>query len=359
MQYAHQCALFFHDLGFNVFPCYDGRDPVWKSWADPKRESPLHLKHPMWRFTQARLSKEDLTRYFPRTELFALETGKYQGKLSEWQGKYIVGIDCDNKHGNNGVGELKAAFGIDDTTTFSVETATGGGRHYYFLSDTPVHNRAGMLPGVDVRGHHGFLYMPGSTFLGKDGEILRYRALSGNMRTIQRIPDALLQMVLAGPPPKEEHAAGPHRHIGNLFTWKRTVSSEAIAKHPRLWEMVQVLNGEVYFEDMRNMIFNNLCLVDDIEEGNRNNALYTVAQFLNALSPRYLAPEEVYDFLFQISPLPDEEKQTTLASAEASRRAADKFYDYKCDYELFREHYDRHKHRVQEEKQGVDTAPGM
>lgn len=45
--------------------------------------------------------------------------------------------------------------------TFTVKTG-GGGTHYYFRSPIPVGSRSGLLPGVDVKSHGGYVVGPGS-----------------------------------------------------------------------------------------------------------------------------------------------------------------------------------------------------
>lgn len=76
--------------------------------------------------------------------------------------RYVV-IDVDPRHGGErSLDDLQRKFGFFPPT---IETITGsGGRHYFF--NTPkveLQNSSGKIaPGVDVRGHHGFVVVPPS-----------------------------------------------------------------------------------------------------------------------------------------------------------------------------------------------------
>jgi predicted P-loop ATPase len=72
----------------------------------------------------------------------------------------LLVLDIDPRSG----GELSLTSLIEKhgplPATFSVKTQ-GGGTHFYFKS-TPVRSRSGILPGVDVKSHGGYVVGPGS-----------------------------------------------------------------------------------------------------------------------------------------------------------------------------------------------------
>jgi Bifunctional DNA primase/polymerase, N-terminal/Primase C terminal 1 (PriCT-1) len=74
----------------------------------------------------------------------------------------LIVIDIDPQHGGEqSLERLQRQFGVMPPT---VEAATGsGGRHLYFAHPgAPVHNRAGLAPGIDLRGDGGYIVAPPS-----------------------------------------------------------------------------------------------------------------------------------------------------------------------------------------------------
>ena len=74
----------------------------------------------------------------------------------------LVVLDIDPKHGGDtSVGRLERRFA---PLPLTVEATTGGGgRHLYFAHPAGlVHNRAGLVQGVDVRGDGGYIVAPPS-----------------------------------------------------------------------------------------------------------------------------------------------------------------------------------------------------
>ncbi|NEA57966.1 DNA primase [Streptomyces sp. SID13666] len=84
---------------------------------------------------------------------------------------HLIGLDLDVKHGLDGVAALAAlahehGFAVPDTVTVLTPS---GGRHLWFTgpAGTAVPNSVGRPgtapgPGIDVRGHGGYLVGPGS-----------------------------------------------------------------------------------------------------------------------------------------------------------------------------------------------------
>ncbi len=77
-------------------------------------------------------------------------------------GSNIVVLDIDPAHGGQeSLDALEAEFGPLPVTP-TVETG-GGGRHYYFrLPEGEIRNRAGIRPGIDIRGSNGYVVAPSS-----------------------------------------------------------------------------------------------------------------------------------------------------------------------------------------------------
>ena len=77
-------------------------------------------------------------------------------------GDGVLGLDVDVKGRVSGFASIASHAwwnGDKDTTwqdTFTVGTPSGGA-HYYYRVDGAVKNRAGILPGVDIRGDGGYL----------------------------------------------------------------------------------------------------------------------------------------------------------------------------------------------------------
>jgi hypothetical protein len=86
-------------------------------------------------------------------------------------GDGLVVLDVDTKDGKPGLQSLEIlseVCGLEKGNTRMAKTASGG-VHLYYGTDQHVPNSASKLgPGLDVRGHHGFVVAPGSTVPGGD-----------------------------------------------------------------------------------------------------------------------------------------------------------------------------------------------
>lgn len=119
--------------------------------------------------------------------------------------QYLFGLDLDRKNGVDGVASLRALtarHGFQVPRTTLVRTPTGG--LHLWLSTAPdlrVPNTAGLLgPGIDTRGHGGYLVGPGS--LGPRG-YYRFSANSGPDQ-IAWAPDQILTLLKAPQRPVQE-----------------------------------------------------------------------------------------------------------------------------------------------------------
>lgn len=73
----------------------------------------------------------------------------------------LVVVDVDAQHG--GLASLAATEREHGALPPTVEAITGGGgRHLYFASSRAIHNRVGILPGIDLRAEGGCVVAPPS-----------------------------------------------------------------------------------------------------------------------------------------------------------------------------------------------------
>lgn len=104
----------------------------------------------------------------------------------------MVVIDLDRKRpdedGLDSVQQLLNFTGDAPDGTIVVRTPTGG-LHWYFLAPLPWANAVGVLPGVDIRAHGGYLVAPGSVV---DGEA--YTGVLPPRSQLPEITDPLLPL---------------------------------------------------------------------------------------------------------------------------------------------------------------------
>lgn len=142
-------------LGWKIFPTTWPENGGCSCFRKASCDSPG--KHPLFRGWQQEATSERerilaWARRFPRANV-GVATGAPSG---------IVVLDVDPRHGGSeALEELQARHGPLPET---VEVLTGGGgRHLYFQHPgVSVPNKAGIAPGVDIRGDGGFVVGPGS-----------------------------------------------------------------------------------------------------------------------------------------------------------------------------------------------------
>ena len=107
------------------------------------------------RFQHEAPTKEQITEWFERwpSANLAVVTGEVSG---------LVVLDIDPKHeGAKSLAGLEQRHGKLPATVESV--TGGGGRHFYFAHPgREVRNRAGIAPGIDIRGDGGCIIVPPS-----------------------------------------------------------------------------------------------------------------------------------------------------------------------------------------------------
>lgn len=149
----------------------------------------------------------------------------------------LIVLDVDPAHGGSvSLHALEAAHGALDPT---LEAATGGGgRHLYFRhpgGDWP--NRAGFLPGLDLRGDGGVVVAPPS--IHSSGLAYRWRDQRGPDRLVPAPMPAWLRAIAAGHPAHPGHPAEYWRSLvaQGVDEGRRNASLASLAGH-LLWRDV-------------------------------------------------------------------------------------------------------------------------
>ncbi len=154
-----ECALYYISQGWAVLPLYTiGKN---KRCSCGKKDCKSPGKHPYAPYApngvkDATTDKDTIERWFDGET--KLNIGVCAGAASG-----LVLLDIDPQHGGN---ESIKKYSVPKT----VEVITGGGgTHYYFKHPglhVDVRNSAGALgPGLDVRGHHGYVVAPPSVHI--------------------------------------------------------------------------------------------------------------------------------------------------------------------------------------------------
>lgn len=152
---------------------------------------------------KVRPSTGDISEWFRRWP--NANVGIVTGEISN-----LIVLDIDPKHGGDvALERLEHRFGPLPAT---VEAVTGGGgRHLYFVHPGRIiHNRAGIAPGIDVRGDGGYVVAPPS--IHPSGR--PYLWLAGHD------PD---KMMLASLPPWVLFSTRPLQSRHTLVEWRNLV----------------------------------------------------------------------------------------------------------------------------------------
>lgn len=110
----------------------------------------------------------------------------------------LIVVDIDPRHGGT---DSWDSFVADHQLTDSLSVATGGGgRHIYFQSSGKrIPNKAGLLPGVDIRGEGGYVVAPSSVHAS--GQVYEWEQ-DLDLSCIQPIPLVLEEVIVNGKKPK-------------------------------------------------------------------------------------------------------------------------------------------------------------
>lgn len=147
-------ALQLAQRGFRVFPLIEnGKLPAIQGWPKKATTDPNQIKqwwgadpHTGWR------------------------SDRNIGVLT---GGGLAVLDVDNKHGISGDESLRHLTVIDELPHTFTTKSPGRSTHIYLIVNNEIRNSAAKIaPGLDVRGHHGFVVGPGSTINDGDYEIV-------------------------------------------------------------------------------------------------------------------------------------------------------------------------------------------
>jgi hypothetical protein len=248
-----EAALGYLDLGWAVIPAAERLKRPIVPWQRYQHELPTRKAIMEW-FSR-----------WPNANLSVVT-----GEISK-----IVVLDIDPKNG--GEKSLAAIEARHGTLPETVEAITGGGgRHYYFRHPgRETRNRAGLAPGIDLRGDGGSIIVPPS--IHPSGNPYRW---------------------------KEDHAPG-EIDIAPLPVWieKPRFSDDGPQGHPLAYWRALVKGG--------------------VAEGERNS---TIASFAGHLLWHGVDPDVVMELMLSWNrvrsrpPLEDNEVMRTVRSIEKAHR---------------------------------------
>lgn len=139
----YEAAITYIKQGFAVFPLeVRGKKPLTNHGFKDASKDPAVVKGWWQKWPNANIG---------------IATGQVSGGLC------VIDMDIDEEKGLDGWKCLRDWQDKHGVISPSWLCNTGrGGKHYYFVSDEPVSNRAGLIPGVDVRGDGGYIVAPPS-----------------------------------------------------------------------------------------------------------------------------------------------------------------------------------------------------
>jgi hypothetical protein len=186
-------ALSLRDLGWSVIPVDSSKKPLVK-WEEYQKRIASVDEINVW-FSQ-----------WPDANI-----GIVTGSISK-----LIVVDVDPRHG--GTNELFKDFKTPCSNT------GGGGWHYYFTSDTFITNRAGVLPGIDIRGEGGYVIAPPSRhssggsyqWLISPQEVSLSEFPSWIFQSAEKLDKGDWQTILSGVPEGERNTSAT-RVIGKLL----------------------------------------------------------------------------------------------------------------------------------------------
>lgn len=139
----YEAAITYINQGFAVFPlAVKGKNPLTAHGFKDASKDPAVVKGWWQKWPHANIG---------------IATGQVSGGLC------VIDMDIDENKGLDGWKCLRDWQDKHGIIAPSWLCNTGrGGKHYYFISDEPVANRVGVIPGVDIRGDGGYVVAPPS-----------------------------------------------------------------------------------------------------------------------------------------------------------------------------------------------------
>ena len=157
-----EAALGYNHHGLAVLPLHSPGEDGSCSCGDEDCSSPGKRPYTHRGLHDASIDPDEIRRWWrewPDANV-GIRTGAESG---------LIVLDVDPDHGGDeSLAQLEALHGPLSATV--QQRTGGGGRHYLFQHPgTPVRNRAGFLPGLDVRGDGGYIVAPPSRHISGDG----------------------------------------------------------------------------------------------------------------------------------------------------------------------------------------------
>ncbi len=146
----YQAALSYAAQGWRVLPLHGpemsgkGKRPLLKKWPSLATTDPALIKR-WWE-------------QWPEANVGILTGGG------------LVVVDVDGQTGRESLSALEGRLGKLPKTRMAL--TGGGGFHLYFRCDRPLPTRAGLEPGIDIRGEGGCVVAPPSVHVS--GEVYRW-----------------------------------------------------------------------------------------------------------------------------------------------------------------------------------------
>lgn len=159
-------------------------------------------------------------------------------------GLTVIDVDTITAHGVDGENSMlvyQVDYGFINET-LEVTTPTGG-KHYYYLTDNEYSNKAGILPGVDVRGLGGYVVGPGSTI---NGTLYEAKQLTEP----QRANSEVLQLL--GACKKRETSTDPFEALEKGYS--ETLIPQGSRTDYLIKQCAQLCDGTKTLETMKKMI---------------------------------------------------------------------------------------------------------
>lgn len=209
-------------MGFKVFQLRENaKTPLFKGSAQTQGTTDLNQVHDIW------------TRY-PNANI-GIATGN---------GLTVIDVDTIASHGVDGENSM-LVYQIQNgfiNETLEVTTPTGG-KHYYYLTDNEYSNKAGILPGVDVRGLGGYVVGPGSTI---NGTLYEAKQLTEPQRANSEV------LNLLGACKKRETSTDPFEALEKGYS--ETLIPQGSRTDYLIKQCAQLCDGTKSLETMKRMI---------------------------------------------------------------------------------------------------------
>lgn len=294
-------ARFFTDRGFRLFPCNDH--------TERRNGKIFTAKTPMCRFLEYATSDYDEL-FSDREDVFGVEKrwlaegGEKTSSQPWWlshtralglrtgmeipgmPGKFLCVVDADKgvdeATGEAYDGDAFLRENFPEAREAFCSTTPSGGRHYWFCTDEPMTGEVRFAHGLDARGWHNYVLMPGSRCATKDGKMGEYAGNLDEFRIIQ-MPPRLLQAIKDAMPKnkarkEKERARAAKTETGRRFWTNMPVSTISTPTSERV-------------------IAKGLEEVSNATVGERHMTLFRVSLYFGTLVPRYISEDAAHDAL--------------------------------------------------------------